>query len=44
MFFEQQLNIRMISEGSSDSEDWSNDAKNSASHHKTFTILKYLIY
>ncbi len=24
----------MISEGSCDTEDWSNDAKNSASHHR----------
>ncbi len=28
MFIEQQ--IRMISEGSCDTEDWSNDAENSA--------------
>jgi len=27
-------NIRMISEGSCDTEDWSNDADNSASHHR----------
>ncbi len=25
--------IRMISEGSCDTEDWSNDAENSALHH-----------
>ncbi len=30
MFLEQQINIRMISEGSCDSEDWSNDAENTA--------------
>ncbi len=31
--------IRMISEGSCDTEDWSNDAENSALHHKLhFTI------
>ncbi len=27
------LRIRMISEGSCDTEDWSNDAENSAFHH-----------
>ncbi len=26
--------IRMISEGSCDTEDWSNDAENSALHHR----------
>ncbi len=26
--------IRMISEGSCDTEDWSNDAENSAAHHR----------
>ncbi len=26
--------IRMISEGSHDTEDWSNDAENSALHHR----------
>ncbi len=33
--------IRMISEGSCDTEDWSNDAENSAAHHRNklhFTI------
>ncbi len=31
MFLEQQISIlEMISEGSCDSEDWSNDAENSA--------------
>jgi len=30
MFLEQQIIIRMISEGSCDPEDWSNDAGNSA--------------
>ncbi len=30
MFIEQQISIRMISEGSRDTEDWSNDAENSA--------------
>ncbi len=27
-------NIRMICEGSCDTEDWSNDAENSALHHR----------
>ncbi len=31
MFLKQQIIIRMISEGSCDTEDWSNDAENSAS-------------
>ncbi len=30
MFFEQQINIRMISDGSCDTEDWSDDAENTA--------------
>ncbi len=29
-----ELIIRMISEGSRDTEDWSNDAENSALHHR----------
>ncbi len=37
--------IRIISEGSCDIEDWSNDAKNSALHHRNTLhfkcILKY---
>ncbi len=34
----------MISEGSCDTEDWSNDAENSALHHSTEInyILKYI--
>jgi len=32
----------MISEGSCDTEDWSNDAENSALHHRN--ILKCQIY
>ncbi len=32
MILEQH--IRMISEGSCDTEDWSNDAENSALHHR----------
>ncbi len=34
--------IRMISEGSCDTEDWSNDAKNSALHHRN--KLHFKIY
>ncbi len=33
--------IRMISEGSCDTEDWSNDAENSALHHRNKNI-KYI--
>ncbi len=48
--------IRMISEGSCDTEDWNNDVENSAAHHrnywhfkiysnrKRFTILLSLLY
>ncbi len=32
--------IRMISEGSCDTEDWSNDAENSALHHRNTLYLK----
>ncbi len=34
----------MISEGSCDTEDWSNDAENSALHHRNTVnyILKYI--
>ncbi len=34
----------MISEGSCDTEDWSNDAENSALHHRKKTIfyIKYI--
>ncbi len=34
--------IRMISEGSCDTEDWSNDAENSALHHRN--KLHFKIY
>ncbi len=30
MFLEPQIHIKMISEGSCDTEDWSNNAKNAA--------------
>ncbi len=33
------LRIRMISEGSCDTEDWSNDAENSAFHHSSDTQI-----
>jgi len=32
--------IRMISEGSCDTEDWSNDAENSALHHRNKLYFK----
>ncbi len=33
----------MVSEGSCDTEDWSNDAENSALHHRNkLYILKYI--
>ncbi len=32
----------MISEGSCDTEDWSNDAENSALHHRNTLCLKYI--
>ncbi len=34
VYWEAYQHIRMISEGSCDTEDWSNDAENSAAHHK----------
>ncbi len=34
VFWSANQNIRMISEGSCDTEDWSNDAENSALHHR----------
>ncbi len=35
--------IRMISEGSRDTEDWSNDAENSVLHHRN-KLLFYCIF
>jgi len=32
----------MISDGSCDTEDWSNDAENSALHHRNKLHLKYI--
>ncbi len=43
MFLEQQINIRMISEGC-DTEDWSNDTENSALHHRNKLHLKIYSY
>ncbi len=40
MFLDQH--IRMISEGSCDTEDWSNDAENSALHCRNKLIIKYI--
>jgi len=34
--------IRLISEGSCDTEDWSNDAENSALHNTNKLHLKYI--
>ncbi len=34
--------IRMISEGSCDTEDWCNDAENSALHHMNKLHVKYI--
>ncbi len=42
MFLEQQISIRMISEGSDDNEDWSNDAENSALITEINYILQYI--
>ncbi len=40
MFLEQAINhIRVISEGSCDTEDWSNDAENSA----LITEINYIL-
>ncbi len=36
--------IRMISEGSCDTEDWSNDAEKSAVHHRNKLGLHFKIY
>ncbi len=33
-FFPSVIHIRMISEGSCDTEDWCNNAENSALHHR----------
>ncbi len=33
----------MISEGSCDTEDWSNDAENSALHHKNYIRIENTI-
>ncbi len=41
-FFASNQHIRMISEGSCDTEDWSNDAENSALITGINYILKYI--
>ncbi len=41
MFLEQQIMIIMISEGSRDTKDWSNDTENSTDHRN---ILHFTIY
>ncbi len=38
MFIEQNQHIRMISEGLCDTEDWNNDAENSALNKLHFKI------
>ncbi len=40
--WESNQYIRMISEGSCDTEDWSNDAENSSLHHRN--KLQFTIY
>jgi len=43
MFLKEPIhNIRMISEASCDTEDWSNDAENSALHHRNKLHLKII--
>ncbi len=45
-FWAANRHIRMISEGSCDTEDWSNDAENSVLHHRNklhFTIYSTIL-
>jgi len=42
MFREQQISIRMISEGSCDTKDWSNDAENS--ENSALTVISHSQY
>ncbi len=35
----KQIDIRMISEESGDTEDWINDAENSAFHHRNTKVI-----
>ncbi len=42
MFLEQQISILMISEGSCGTEDWSNDAENTALITEINYILKQI--
>ncbi len=41
--WEANQHIRMISEGSCDTEDWSNDAENSALHHRHKVYFKKIL-
>ncbi len=41
-FFSSNQNIRMSSEGSCDTEDWSNDAENSDLYHRNKLHLQYV--
>ncbi len=41
-FLSSKSDIRMIFEGSRDTEDWSNDAENTALHHRNKGHLKYI--
>ncbi len=43
MFLELQTSIQMISEGSCEAEDWSNDAENSALHHRN-NKLNFILF
>ncbi len=42
MFLEKQISIRMISEGSCDTEDWSNDAL-MLKHLSLITEINYIL-
>ncbi len=42
IFLNTNQYVSMISEGSCDTDDWSNDAENSALHHRNKLHLKYI--
>ncbi len=44
MFLEHQISIRMISEVSCDTEDWSNDAENASLRHRNKLGLHFKIH
>ncbi len=44
MFLEQQISIRMISEGPFDTEDWRNDSENSTLIIEINYIFKYITW